>query len=127
MGLHDYYLDRYAAAAAKANTVITTTTTTTLTVTIASPDASRPASPTAESVSSPFVQAIQLEETTGFETKVTSDEAILADKEYLEYLTMPYVAAIIEAFDDDGSGFVRISEVNDFCAGIPSGWTLLQW
>lgn len=132
MGLHDYYLDRYAVAAAKSSSLTTTTTTTTLTVTLTSPGESRPASPVDDCVSSPTAPRSEFGETTTTTTQTltnltTSDASILADKEYLEYLTMPYVGAIIEAFDDDASGFVRISEVNDFCASIPPGWTLLQW
>lgn len=57
----------------------------------------------------------------------TSDAVILADKPFFDYLTMPYVASIAEAFDDDASGFVRISEVNEFCESIPSNWSLLKW
>lgn len=104
---------------------MTTSTTIGLTVTLA--EDSHPVTPMSESGASPFVIAAQLDETTTLESHVTTDETILADKDYLDYLSMPYVSAIVEAFDDDGSGFVRISEVNEFCAQIPKGWTLLQW
>ncbi|KAF8320533.1 uncharacterized protein EI90DRAFT_3080514, partial [Cantharellus anzutake] len=52
---------------------------------------------------------------------------ILQDKWCLKFLSFPYANAIMEAFDDDSSGYIRISEVNDFCDSIPEGWTLLQW
>jgi len=41
----------------------------------------------------------------------TSDAAILADKPFFDYLAIPYAATMAEAYDDDGSGFVRVSEV----------------
>ncbi|KAF8288826.1 hypothetical protein DL93DRAFT_1177376 [Clavulina sp. PMI_390] len=137
MGLHDYYLDRYAMAVAKSSTISTTTAATTtttamatLTVTVQDVDfESRPASPI-DSIGSPLLPTIGGLEDGGLSKKqvqVASDESILADKDYLEYLTMPYVNAIAEAIDEDASGFVRISEANDFCASIPPGWTLLQW
>jgi len=75
-------------------------------------------------ISSPAQDVVSLAEMT---MEGTSDAAILADKPFFDYLTMPYVGSIAEAFDDDGSGFVRISEVNEFCASIPLDWTLLKW
>lgn len=127
MALHDYYQDRYAMATAKNNTI--TTTTVTLTVTSTSPEESGPSSPI-EEAASPTSGGFKFDQTTTTNKSSSppaSDASIIADKEYLQYLTMPYVSAIVEAFDDDASGFIRISEVNDFCASIPSGWTLLQW
>ncbi|KAF8340734.1 uncharacterized protein EI90DRAFT_3036693 [Cantharellus anzutake] len=50
-----------------------------------------------------------------------------ANKWCLQFLNLRYLSSIMEAFDDDSSGFVRISEVNDFTASIPKGWSLLQW
>lgn len=50
-----------------------------------------------------------------------------ADKWCLQYLRIRHLPAISEAFDDDGSGFIRISEVNEFTGGIPKGWNLLKW
>jgi hypothetical protein len=127
MALHDYYLDRYAVATTRNNTV--TTTTTTLTVTLTNPEESRPASPIEEAASPTSVDFKFQQTTTTKKTasRPASDASIIADKEYLQYLAIPYISAIIEAFDDDASGFIRISEVNHFCASAPSGWTLLQW
>jgi hypothetical protein len=57
----------------------------------------------------------------------TTDESIIADKEYLQYLSQLYMKQLSEAFDDDDSGFIRISEVNDLIRRKPEGWSLLQW
>lgn len=127
MGLHDYYLDRYAIATTRGNTI--TTTTTNLTVTFTGPEQSALTSPI-EEARSPTSVDFRFDQTTAVQKSIlgtTSDASIVEDKGYLQYLTMPYIGAIAEAFDDDGSGFIRIAEVNDFCACIPSGWTLLQW
>ncbi|KAF8882713.1 hypothetical protein BD779DRAFT_1674866 [Infundibulicybe gibba] len=35
--------------------------------------------------------------------------------------------SILEAVDDDGTGFISIKEVNTFTTLRPDGWTLLQW
>ncbi|KAF8340736.1 uncharacterized protein EI90DRAFT_3117280 [Cantharellus anzutake] len=51
----------------------------------------------------------------------------LADKWCLQFLNPRYVTSIMEAFDDDSSGYVRVSKVNDFTNSIPKGWSLLQW
>lgn len=45
----------------------------------------------------------------------------------LEFLNFRYLPSIMEAVDDDGSGFVRINEVNNFTASAPKGWSLLIW
>ena len=37
-----------------------------------------------------------------------------------EYMTSAYMDPIMEAFDDDGSGFVTIDEVNRFVKAMPS-------
>lgn len=119
MALHDYYQDRYAAALSKSRVSEGTTDEPesgaanglTVTVTVEDPPTSRPASPDADEYVIP----------------VCSDQSVLDDKEYLQYLTMPHLSAVAEAFDEDGSGFIRISEVNDFLSGKPDGWTLLQW
>ena len=122
MALHDYYQDRYAVALSKsrnhdiaANGTDETVAANGLTVTItAEAELSSPIERTA----SPDPEEV---------IPVCSDQSVLDDKDYLQYLTMPYLAAVAEAFDDDGSGFVRISEANEFTSGKPEGWTLLQW
>ncbi|KDQ12850.1 hypothetical protein BOTBODRAFT_188867 [Botryobasidium botryosum FD-172 SS1] len=50
-----------------------------------------------------------------------------ADKWCLAYLSSTYLRAIAEAIDDDFSGFVRISEANNFSSSRPGDWSLLKW
>ena len=40
----------------------------------------------------------------------------------LTYINVPYLQPILEAFDDDASGFITISEVNRFTAARPRDW-----
>ncbi|KAI9062327.1 hypothetical protein FKP32DRAFT_1612624 [Trametes sanguinea] len=49
------------------------------------------------------------------------------DEWTLEYISVTRLQAIIEAFDDDASGFITISEVNTFTASKPHDWSLLHW
>ncbi len=50
-----------------------------------------------------------------------------SDKWCLDFLNFRYLPSIMDAFDDDGSGFVSISEVNNFTTSTPKGWSLLRW
>ncbi|CDO69805.1 hypothetical protein BN946_scf184803.g3 [Trametes cinnabarina] len=49
------------------------------------------------------------------------------DEWTLEYISVTRLQAIIEAFDDDASGFITIAEVNTFTASKPHHWSLLHW
>ncbi|KAG8818704.1 hypothetical protein FRC17_010740 [Serendipita sp. 399] len=40
----------------------------------------------------------------------------------LEYINLSRVPAILEAFDDDGSGFINVVEVNQFTSSRPKDW-----
>lgn len=44
------------------------------------------------------------------------------DEWTLPYIDVSYVQPILEALDDDASGFITISEVNKFSAARPKGW-----
>ncbi|KAF8308150.1 hypothetical protein DL93DRAFT_2231827 [Clavulina sp. PMI_390] len=99
IGLSDYDLDRYADAAAAAESFNTDT---------------------AVAMDEPLAEDIHLH-------SPTSDESILSDKDYLEYLSLPYARTIAEAIDDNAGEYVRVSDVNDFAQSIPMDWTLLQW
>ena len=44
------------------------------------------------------------------------------DEWALEWININRLQAIIEAFDDDASGFITIAEVNQFTASRPKGW-----
>ena len=122
MALHDYYQDRYAIALSKsrnsdaaANGMDELVNANGLTVTVTTEaELFSPIERTPSPDPDEFIP-------------VCSDQSVLDDKDYLQYLTMPYLASVAEAFDDDGSGFIRISEANEFTSGIPEGWTLLQW
>ncbi|KJA15486.1 hypothetical protein HYPSUDRAFT_58773 [Hypholoma sublateritium FD-334 SS-4] len=45
----------------------------------------------------------------------------------LAYINAAYVQPILEAFDDDGTGFISIKEVNNFTESCPKGWSLPHW
>ncbi|KAJ7578160.1 hypothetical protein C8J56DRAFT_797697, partial [Mycena floridula] len=49
------------------------------------------------------------------------------DRWTLAYINVSHVQPILEAFDDDGTGFISVKEVNDFVLSKPHGWTLLNW
>ena len=40
----------------------------------------------------------------------------------LKYINISNAERILEAFDDDASGFVTVSEANHFTQSRPSGW-----
>lgn len=44
------------------------------------------------------------------------------DKWALAYINAAYVQPILEAVDDDGTGFVSVKEVNTFVSERPDGW-----
>lgn len=121
MGLHDYYQDRYAMALAKSRTYGGTDVLKSSAPNIAN------VSVTAEIESANPAERATSPDPDEYVIPVCSDKSVLDDKDYLQYLTMPYLSATSEAFDEDGSGFVRISEVNDFTSEKPEDWTLLQW
>ncbi|SJL18282.1 uncharacterized protein ARMOST_21867 [Armillaria ostoyae] len=45
----------------------------------------------------------------------------------LQYITFLCIQPLIEAFDDDASGYVTINEANAFSAGRPKDWSMLHW
>ena len=66
-------------------------------------------------------------------TKMANDEhepprMSYEDEWCLEYLSIFYVPALKEAFDDDLSGLVNIREVNRFARSksMPEGWSILK-
>ena len=46
------------------------------------------------------------------------------DQWAFQYINLSYLQPIMEAFDDDGSGYITVSEVNHFVDAMPSsiGW-----
>ncbi|KAJ7151760.1 hypothetical protein C8R43DRAFT_886602, partial [Mycena crocata] len=49
------------------------------------------------------------------------------DRWALAYINVAHLQPILEAIDDDGTGFVSIREANDFAVSRPAGWSLLSW
>ncbi|KAG6906091.1 hypothetical protein DXG01_015973, partial [Tephrocybe rancida] len=49
------------------------------------------------------------------------------DRWALAYINAAYVQPILEAVDDDGTGFISIKEVNTFVAERPKNWSLPHW
>ncbi|GBE85444.1 hypothetical protein SCP_0706310 [Sparassis crispa] len=58
-----------------------------------------------------------------FETVPTSDPDAWA----LEYLSVKWLQPIVDAFDDDASGFITVAEANKLIAIRPLDWSLLHW
>ena len=56
---------------------------------------------------------------------VKGDESHLtSDNWAFDYISLAYMQPIMEAFDDDGSGYVTVYEVNHFTDGMPQS---LDW
>ncbi len=49
-------------------------------------------------------------------------ESHISDQWALQYINLLRIQPLIEAFDDDVSGFVTIDEANALCAGRPENW-----
>lgn len=45
-----------------------------------------------------------------------------SDRWALQYIGVNYVRSILEAFDDDASGFVTVGEANNFTRSRPLDW-----
>ncbi|KZT73469.1 hypothetical protein DAEQUDRAFT_414712 [Daedalea quercina L-15889] len=65
----------------------------------------------------------QITEKTAFEAAHVLD----SDAWCLEFVNMKRLQSISEAFDDDASGFITVSEANHFTSSRPAGWSLLRW
>ncbi|PBK75065.1 hypothetical protein ARMSODRAFT_504209 [Armillaria solidipes] len=49
------------------------------------------------------------------------------DQWMLEYLNKAHLQPLLEAVDDDATGFITIREINTFAESKPKDWTLFQW
>ncbi|KAJ7617951.1 hypothetical protein FB45DRAFT_932998 [Roridomyces roridus] len=58
---------------------------------------------------------------------VFSDAGAMDDRWALAYINVTHLQHILEAVDDDGTGYVSIKEANDFATSRPEGWSLLSW
>ena len=54
--------------------------------------------------------------------KASEDPDSLVDSWATKYINIGRAQNILEAFDDDASGFVTTNEVNAFTRSRPSGW-----
>ncbi|KAM5533025.1 hypothetical protein V8D89_013293 [Ganoderma adspersum] len=45
----------------------------------------------------------------------------------LEWININRLQAIVEAIDDDSSGFITVAEINQFTRSRPQGWSLPKW
>ncbi|KAF8883174.1 hypothetical protein CPB84DRAFT_1851026 [Gymnopilus junonius] len=50
-----------------------------------------------------------------------------SDEWVLDYIDVAYVQPIVEAMDEDGSGFISVKEANSFALARPKGLSLLHW
>ena len=67
-----------------------------------------------------FIMALKdhyIEKSTG-----ESDTLEGPDSWAIQYININHARAILEAFDDDASGFVTINEVNNFTRSRPRDW-----
>ena len=55
-------------------------------------------------------------------TTPTSSRIRQEDEWTLEYINVTRLQPIIEAFDDDASGFITVAEVNAFTKARPDDW-----
>ncbi|KAK0487639.1 hypothetical protein IW261DRAFT_1448992 [Armillaria novae-zelandiae] len=49
------------------------------------------------------------------------------DQWVLDYLNCAHLQPLLEAVDDDATGFVTTREINTFVESMPKNWTPLQW
>ncbi|TFK64971.1 hypothetical protein BDN72DRAFT_846149 [Pluteus cervinus] len=63
----------------------------------------------------------------GSNRKSSAPKKKVDDRWALAYINAAYVQPILEAVDDDGTGFVSVKEVNTFVASRPEGWSLPHW
>ncbi|EKM49057.1 uncharacterized protein PHACADRAFT_188983, partial [Phanerochaete carnosa HHB-10118-sp] len=59
--------------------------------------------------------------------QVTSRDILPEDEWALEYITISRIQPLLEAFDDDASSLVSVSEVNAFSNARPKDWSLAKW
>ena len=55
-----------------------------------------------------------------------SNSSSLKDAWAVKFIELSRLQPISEAFDDDASGFITISEVNRFTSSRPQGWRLVS-
>ncbi|KAG7442638.1 uncharacterized protein BT62DRAFT_954741 [Guyanagaster necrorhizus] len=98
LALHDYFIDKLGALSA-----------------------SPMMSPGASEAGSPIFSPISAVNDDFFYLKCKNDRWALM------YFNVSHVQPIIEAVDDDATGFITTKEINTFTKSMPPGWTLPQW
>ncbi|KIP05842.1 hypothetical protein PHLGIDRAFT_483430 [Phlebiopsis gigantea 11061_1 CR5-6] len=58
---------------------------------------------------------------------VNTDNAGAQNQWALQYISISRIQPLLEAFDDDASSLVSISEVNEFTIARPKDWSLPHW
>ncbi|KAI0043931.1 hypothetical protein FA95DRAFT_1627537, partial [Auriscalpium vulgare] len=58
---------------------------------------------------------------------VMKDERTDTDAWAIKFIDVTHLQRILEAFDDDASGFITVSEMNRFTSGRPIDWSLPHW
>jgi hypothetical protein len=64
---------------------------------------------------------VEAEAVLGMGTSAISN-SINPDAWAIKYIDVFWVPPILEAFDDDASGFITVSEVNQFTSSRPADW-----
>ncbi|KAK0462478.1 uncharacterized protein EV420DRAFT_1265318 [Desarmillaria tabescens] len=98
LALHDYLIDKLGALSA-----------------------SPMMSPGASELGSPIISPTSAVTNDFFSLKCKNDRWALA------YFNVAHVQPILEAVDDDATGFITTKEINTFTKSMPPGWTLPQW
>ncbi|KAI0042039.1 hypothetical protein FA95DRAFT_1500564 [Auriscalpium vulgare] len=57
----------------------------------------------------------------------TKNDEIDPDAWAIQYIDVMHLQPILEAFDDDASGFITVSEMNRFTSSRPIDWSLPHW
>ncbi|KAJ6608432.1 hypothetical protein B0H10DRAFT_2226840 [Mycena sp. CBHHK59/15] len=116
LALNDYYTEKFSSSdEAHAENVAASAA--------ASAAGSAPVSPTSPTFDVPMSPAFS-----EAPTSVALPDGKPADDRWaLAYVNVAHLQPILEAVDDDGTGFVSIKEANDFAMSRPEGWSLLSW
>lgn len=56
------------------------------------------------------------------ENRARSEEIAESDEWALQYIDIKWLPSIIESFDDDGSGYITVAEINRFTESRPKNW-----
>jgi hypothetical protein len=56
----------------------------------------------------------------------TVDSSINSDAWAIKFIDLTWLQPISEAFDDDASGFITITEVNRFTSSRPGDWRFVR-